>query len=140
MTEHLLKHQIQNVFSKQLRELTISGNDLEMISSEAFSTIEGGELILRIKDTRVRRLQSDIFLSLTKRLSQLTLDLRNNHINELSPSVIYGNLSWKSVGTNIVAGKWNLFCKVQRRRCKRMCTMFQEDYMCLEIRWNAIVK
>nr|XP_034180450.1 chaoptin-like [Osmia lignaria]XP_034180451.1 chaoptin-like [Osmia lignaria] len=104
VTEHLLKHQIQNVFSKQLRELTISGNDLEMISSEAFSTIEGGELILRIKDTRVRRLQSDIFLSLTKRLSQLTLDLRNNHINELSPSVIYGNLSWESVGTNMVAG------------------------------------
>ncbi|XP_076246206.1 uncharacterized protein LOC143186418 [Calliopsis andreniformis] len=104
VTEHLLKHQIQNVFTKQLRELTISGSDLEMISSEAFSTIEGGELILRIKNTRVRRLQSDIFLSLTKRLSQLTLDLRNNHINELSPSVIYGNLSWESVGTNMVAG------------------------------------
>nr|XP_033330545.1 chaoptin-like isoform X1 [Megalopta genalis] len=104
VTEHLLKHQIQNVFTKQLRELTISGSDLEVISSEAFSTIEGGELILRIKDTRVRRLQSDIFLSLTKRLSQLTLDLRNNHINELSPSVIYGNLSWESVGTNMVAG------------------------------------
>ncbi|KZC08570.1 Chaoptin [Dufourea novaeangliae] len=104
VTEHLLKHQIQNAFTKQLRELTISGNELEVISSEAFSTIEGGELILRIKDTRVRRLQSDIFLSLTKRLSQLTLDLRNNHINELSPSIIYGNLSWESVGTNMVAG------------------------------------
>ncbi|XP_001121376.4 chaoptin isoform X1 [Apis mellifera] len=104
VTEHLLKHQIQNAFTKQLRELTISGNDLESISSEAFSTIEGGELILRIRDTRVRRLQSDMFLSLTKRLSQLTLDLRNNHINELSPSVIYGNLSWESVGTNMVAG------------------------------------
>lgn len=105
VTEHLLKHQIQNAFTKQLRELTISGNDLESISSEAFSTIEGGELILRIRDTRVRRLQSDMFLSLTKRLSQLTLDLRNNHINELSPSVIYGNLSWESVGTNMVAGE-----------------------------------
>ncbi|XP_076162474.1 uncharacterized protein LOC143144199 isoform X2 [Ptiloglossa arizonensis] len=104
VTEHLLKHQIQNAFTKQLRELTISGNDLEVISSEAFSTIEGSELILRIKDTRVRRLQPDIFLSLTKTLSQLTLDLRNNHINELSPSVIYGNLSWESVGTNMVAG------------------------------------
>ncbi|OAD58266.1 Chaoptin [Eufriesea mexicana] len=104
VTEHLLEHQIQNAFTKQLRELTISGSDLEVISSEAFSTIEGGELILRIRDTRVRRLQSDMFLSLTKRLSQLTLDLRNNHINELSPSVIYGNLSWESVGTNMVAG------------------------------------
>ncbi|XP_043260675.1 chaoptin [Colletes gigas] len=104
VTEYLLKHQIQNAFTKQLRELTISGNDLEVISSEAFSTIEGGELILRIKDTRVRRLQSDIFLSLTKTLSRLTLDLRNNHINELSPSVIYGNLSWESVGTNMVVG------------------------------------
>ena len=104
ITEHLLKHQIQNAFTKQLRELTISGSDLEVISSEAFSTIEGGELILRIKNTQVRRLQSDIFLPLTKRLSQLTLDLRNNHINELSPSVIYGNLSWESVGTNMVAG------------------------------------
>ncbi|XP_011875216.1 PREDICTED: chaoptin [Vollenhovia emeryi] len=104
VTEHLLKHQIQNVFTKQLRELTITGNDLELISSEAFSTIEGGELVLRIKDTHVQRLQSDIFLSLTKRLSQLTLDLRNNHINELSPSIIYGNLSWETVGTNMVAG------------------------------------
>ncbi|XP_029173083.1 chaoptin isoform X2 [Nylanderia fulva] len=104
VTEHLLRHQIQNVFTKHLRELTITGNDLELISSEAFSTIEGGELILRIKDTHVQRLQSDIFLSLTKRLSQLTLDLRNNHINELSPSIIYGNLSWETVGTNMVAG------------------------------------
>ncbi|KAG7209858.1 hypothetical protein KM043_011460 [Ampulex compressa] len=104
VTEHLLKDQIQNAFTKQLKELTITGKDLEIISSEAFSTIEGGELILRIKDTRVRRFQSDIFLSLTKRLSQLTLDLRNNHINELSPSVIYGNLSWETVGTNMVAG------------------------------------
>ncbi|KAM0734682.1 Chaoptin [Formica fusca] len=104
VTEHLLRHQIQNVFTKQLRELTITGSDLELISSEAFSTIEGGELILRIKDTHVQRLQSDIFLSLTKRLSQLTLDLRNNHINELSPSIIYGNLSWETVGTNMVAG------------------------------------
>ncbi|XP_032675898.1 chaoptin-like isoform X1 [Odontomachus brunneus] len=104
VTEHLLKHQIQNAFTKQLRELTITGSDLELISSEAFSTIEGGELILRIKDTHIRRLQSDIFLSLTKRLSQLTLDLRNNHINELSPSIIYGNLSWETVGTNMVAG------------------------------------
>lgn len=104
VTEHSLKHQIQNAFTKQLRELTITGADLEVISSEAFSTIEGGELILRIKDTRVRRFQSDIFLSLTKRLTQLTLDLRNNHINELSPSIIYGNLSWETVGTNMVAG------------------------------------
>ncbi|XP_020280472.1 chaoptin [Pseudomyrmex gracilis] len=104
VTEHLLKHQIQNAFTKQLRELTITGSDLELISSEAFSTIEGGELILRIKDTHVQRLQSDIFLSLTKRLSQLTLDLRDNHINELSPSIIYGNLSWETVGTNMVAG------------------------------------
>lgn len=106
VTEHLLRHQIQNVFTKHLKELTITGNDLELISSEAFSTIEGGELILRIKDTHVQRLQSDIFLSLTKRLSQLTLDLRNNHINELSPSIIYGNLSWETVGTNMVAGKF----------------------------------
>ncbi|XP_014613573.1 PREDICTED: chaoptin [Polistes canadensis] len=104
ITEHLLKHQIQNAFTKQLRELTITGGDLEVISSEAFSTIEGGELILRIKNTRVRRFQSDIFLSLTKRLTQLTLDLRDNHINELSPSIIYGNLSWETVGTNMVAG------------------------------------
>lgn len=105
MMEHYLKDQIHNTFTKQLRELTITGHNLEMISPDAFSSIEGGDLILRIKDTSVRRLQSDIFLSLTKHLSQLTLDLRNNHINELSPSVIYGNLSWETVGTNMVAGK-----------------------------------
>ncbi|XP_066588883.1 chaoptin-like isoform X2 [Prorops nasuta] len=104
VTEHQLKNQIQNAFTKQLRELTITGSNLEMISADAFSSIEGGELTLRIKDTRVRRLQSDIFSPLTKRLSQLTLDLRNNHINELNPSVIYGNLSWETVGTNMVAG------------------------------------
>ncbi|XP_046740818.1 chaoptin-like [Diprion similis] len=102
--ENVLKHQIENVFSKQLKELTITGSDLQTVTSEAFSTIEGGELILRIKNTRVQRFQSDIFLSLTKRLSQLTLDLRDNHINELSPSIIYGNLSWEAVGTNMVAG------------------------------------
>lgn len=103
--EHQLTDQIQNAFTKQLKELTITGHDLEVVSQDAFSTIEGGELILRIKDTHVRRFQSDIFRSLTKHLSQLTLDLRNNHINELSPSVIYGNLSWETVGTNMVAGE-----------------------------------
>lgn len=103
--ERVLKNQIENAFPKQLKELTITGNDLETVASEAFSTIEGGELVLRIKNTRVQRFQSDIFLSLTKRLSQLTLDLRDNHINELSPSIIYGNLSWEAVGTNMVAGK-----------------------------------
>lgn len=107
MMEHYLKDQIQNTFTKQLRELTITGHNLKIISPDAFSTIVGGDLILRIKDTSVRRLQSDIFLSLTKHLSQLTLDLRNNHINELSPSVIYGNLSWETVGTNMVAGEYN---------------------------------
>ncbi|XP_015595406.1 chaoptin [Cephus cinctus] len=104
VSEHLLKYQIQNVFSKHIKELTITGHDLETISSEAFSSIEGGDFILRIRDTRVQRFQSDIFLSLTKRLSQLTLDLRDNNINELSPSIIYGNLSWEAVGTNMVAG------------------------------------
>lgn len=105
MMEPVLRDQIQNVFNKQLRELTITGQNLEAIAPDAFATIEGSELILRIKDTRVRKLQSDIFLTLTKHFSELTLDLRNNHINELSPSVIYGNLSWETVGTNMVAGK-----------------------------------
>ncbi|XP_012271913.1 chaoptin [Orussus abietinus] len=105
VTERQLKNQLENAFTKQLRELLVTGRNLEVISSEAFSSLEGGsELVLRIRDTGVRRLQPDIFLSLTKRLSQLTLDLRDNHINELSPSVIYGNLSWEAVGTNIVAG------------------------------------
>ncbi|XP_034933907.1 chaoptin [Chelonus insularis] len=104
VAEAVLKTQIHNAFTRRLRELTITGQELEIISSEAFSTIETSELILRIKDTHVRRFQSDIFLSLARRMSQLTLDLRNNHINELSPSVIYGNLSWETVGTNLVAG------------------------------------
>ncbi|XP_015126980.1 chaoptin [Diachasma alloeum] len=104
VTEPILKNQIHNAFTRRLRELTITGQELEAISPEAFSTIEGGELVLRIKGTHVRRFQSDIFLSLARRMSQLTLDLRDNHINELSPSVIYGNLSWETVGTNLVAG------------------------------------
>lgn len=104
MSERRLIDQLHNVFTKQLRELTITGRNLEHIGADAFSTIEGAELVLRIKDTQVQRLQSDIFLSLTKRLSQLTLDLRNNLINEISPSVIYGNSSWETMGTNLVAG------------------------------------
>ncbi|XP_044591646.1 chaoptin isoform X2 [Cotesia glomerata] len=104
VTEKVLSTQIHNTFTKRLRELTITGQELEAISSEAFLTIQAGKLILRIKDTHVRRFQSDIFLSLARTMSQLTLDLRNNHINELSPSVIYGNLSWETVGTNLVAG------------------------------------
>ncbi|XP_057317912.1 chaoptin-like [Microplitis mediator] len=104
VTERILKTQIHNTFTKRLRELTITGQELEAISPEAFLTIQASELILRIKDTHVRRFQSDIFLSLARTMSQLTLDLRNNHINELSPSVIYGNLSWETVGTNLVAG------------------------------------
>ncbi|KAK0079520.1 hypothetical protein PV325_001105 [Microctonus aethiopoides] len=104
VTERVLKNQIHNAFTRRLRELTITGEMLEVIAPAAFSTIESGELILRIKDTHVRRFQSDIFLSLARKMSQLTLDLRNNNINELSPSVIYGNLSWETVGTNLVAG------------------------------------
>ena len=105
VTETDLTDQLHRAFTKQLRELTITGQNLHFIASDAFVTIEGAELTLRIRDTQVQRFQSDIFLSLTKRMSQLTLDLRNNHINELSPSVIYGNLSWESVGTNMVSGE-----------------------------------
>lgn len=102
--EQQLTKQLHKAFTKQLRELTVTGQNLRYIAADAFATIEGAELILRIKDTQVQRLQSDIFSSLTKHMSSLTLDLRNNHINELSPSVIYGNLSWESVGTNMVSG------------------------------------
>ncbi|XP_014236581.1 chaoptin-like [Trichogramma pretiosum] len=104
MMETELTDQLHRSFSKQLRELTITGQNLHFIAADAFATIEGAELVLRIKDTQVQKFQSDIFLSLTKQMSSLTLDLRNNHINELSPSVIYGNLSWESVGTNMVSG------------------------------------
>ncbi|XP_058791389.1 chaoptin-like [Phymastichus coffea] len=102
--EPRLTDQLHNAFTKQLRELTITGQHLHFIAADAFKTIEGPELTLRIKDTQVERFQSDIFSSLTKHMTQLTLDLRNNHINELSPSVIYGNLSWETVGTNMVSG------------------------------------
>ncbi|XP_001604537.3 chaoptin isoform X2 [Nasonia vitripennis] len=102
--EQQLTDQLHQAFTKQLRELTITGQNLRFIAADAFATIEGAELILRIKNTQVQRFQSDIFLSLTKHMSQLTLDLRNNHISELSPSVIYGNLSWETVGTNMVSG------------------------------------
>jgi hypothetical protein len=102
--EQRLTDQLHRAFTKQLKELSITGRNLRFIGADAFATLEGAELVLRIRDTQVQRFQSDIFLSLTKRMSQLTLDLRNNHINELSPSVIYGNLSWETVGTNMVSG------------------------------------
>lgn len=117
MMEPVLTNQIQNVFTKQLRELTITGQNLESIAPEAFSTIEGGELILRIQNTRVRKLHSDLFSTLTKHFTELTLDLRNNHINELSPSIIYGNMSWETVGTNMVAGKLFQTAKKLKNQC-----------------------
>ena len=108
MIENQLTNQLHNAFTKHLKELIITGNNVNYIDSHAFSTIEGTELVLRIHNTQVQRLKSDIFFSLIKNFSQLTLDLRNNHINELSPSVIYGNLSWETVGTNMVSGMHNM--------------------------------
>ncbi|KAJ8681551.1 hypothetical protein QAD02_017343 [Eretmocerus hayati] len=104
VSEPQLSDQLHGAFGKQLRELTITGQNLRQIGASAFATIESPELVLRIRDTRVQKLQPDIFGSLGRRMAQLTLDLRNNHINELSPAVIYGNASWESVGTNLVAG------------------------------------
>lgn len=110
VTEQVLKNQIHNGFTRRLRELTITGQELETISLEAFSTIQDStQLILRIKDTHVRHFKPDLFFHLAKRISHLTLDLRNNNIKEFSPSVIYGNLSWEIVGTNFVAGKYITF-------------------------------
>lgn len=105
VTEAELIDQLHYTFTKQLRELTVTGRNLRYIDANAFATIESGELVLRITETQVQRFQSDVFSPLTRRSSQLSLDLRNNHIYELSPSVIYGNQSWESVGTYMVSGK-----------------------------------
>ncbi|XP_014213933.1 chaoptin-like isoform X2 [Copidosoma floridanum] len=104
VTESELTDQLHYTFTKQLRELTITGRNLRYIDSNAFATIESAELVLRITETQVQRFQSDVFSPLTRRSSQLSLDLRNNHIYELSPSVIYGNQSWETVGTYMVSG------------------------------------
>lgn len=106
VTEPILKNQIHNAFTRRLRELTITGQELEAITLDAFKTFEGSsELILRIKDTHVKNFQPDLFFHLAKSITQLTLDLRNNNIKEFSPSAIYGNYSWEIVGTNFVSGK-----------------------------------
>lgn len=101
----VLYDQIIGAVGPKLRELEITG-PIRKINPDAFEGIEGHELLLMIRNTLISDLP-DGFVNLFKNVAHLSLDLRNNRIERLTPEVLYKNGSeWERIGTRILQGTY----------------------------------
>ncbi|XP_076309663.1 uncharacterized protein LOC143224978 [Tachypleus tridentatus] len=86
--ESTLSHQIQWTFGAKLRDLTITGHNLQHVLPDAFLGLHHThELILRITGTGVARLPVQLLRYLAD-VRYLTLDLRENRLQKLDPGVL----------------------------------------------------
>lgn len=79
--------QVQGAFSTKLRELVVTGSDLRTILPDAFAGLATHELTVRISGTGVGRLP-DGLLKYLPDVRYLTLDLRNNRLEDMGPEVL----------------------------------------------------
>ncbi|XP_022246102.1 chaoptin-like [Limulus polyphemus] len=86
--EPTLSHQIQWTFGAKLRDLTITGHNLQHVLPDAFLGLHHThELILRITGTGITRLPHRLLRYLTD-IRYLTLDLRENNLKKMEPRVL----------------------------------------------------
>ncbi|XP_076328669.1 uncharacterized protein LOC143234861 [Tachypleus tridentatus] len=86
--ESTLSHHIQWTFGAKLRDLTITGHNLQYVLPDAFLGLHHThELILRITGTSITRLPPRLLRYLAD-IRYLTLDLRGNHLQKVEPSVL----------------------------------------------------
>ncbi|CAL1267963.1 unnamed protein product [Larinioides sclopetarius] len=85
--ESSLSHQIQSAFGTKLRELVITGSNLQRIFPDAFSGLSTHELTIRIKGTLVSEFPTGLLRYLID-VRFLTLDLRNNRLISMTQGVL----------------------------------------------------
>ncbi|XP_013787518.2 chaoptin-like [Limulus polyphemus] len=86
--EPTLSHQLQWTFGAKLRDLTITGRNLQNVLPDAFLGLHHShKLILRITGTNITRLPSQLLRYLAD-IRYLTLDLRNNCLQKMERSVL----------------------------------------------------
>ncbi|GIZ00902.1 chaoptin [Caerostris extrusa] len=85
--ESTLSHQVQRAFGTKLRELVITGINLQKILPDAFSGLSTHELTIRICNTMVSRFPDGLLRYLPD-VRYLTLDLRNNQLTTMGPGVL----------------------------------------------------
>ena len=102
----LLTDQILGAFGPKLRELEITGQSLHTVTLDAFDGIESQQLRLAIRGTRLKQLPRG-FYKVFQNVAHLSLDLRDNRLETLSPEVLYHNAShWEAVGTKVLQGTY----------------------------------
>ncbi|XP_003738743.1 chaoptin [Galendromus occidentalis] len=103
--EPVLSYQLQWAFAtSKLRELQITGSSLRSILPDAFLGLEKmHELVLRIRHTSVTELPDGLLRYLTD-VRFLTLDLRSNLLQSISPRVLESKRMSYSKGTQFLAG------------------------------------
>ena len=71
-----------------------------------YTGIESQELLLAIRDTNLRELPKGLH-KMFKNVVHLSIDLRNNQLETLSPEVFYdtSEQSWERQGTKVLKGK-----------------------------------
>ncbi|KFM61030.1 Chaoptin, partial [Stegodyphus mimosarum] len=82
-----LSHQLQFTFGTKLRELTITGRNLQYILPDAFQGLRTHELVLRITGTSISRLPKG-FLKYLADIRYLTLDVRGNYLTTMDEEVL----------------------------------------------------
>ncbi|GFQ66391.1 hypothetical protein TNCT_671951 [Trichonephila clavata] len=85
--ESTLSHQVQSAFGTKLRELVITGSNIQRIFPDAFSGLITHELAIRIRGTLVSVFPTGLLRYLSD-VRFLTLDLRNNQLTTMIPEVL----------------------------------------------------
>ncbi|KFM75099.1 Chaoptin, partial [Stegodyphus mimosarum] len=85
--ESTLSHQVQRAFGTKLRELVITGSNLQRILPDAFAGLSTHELTIRISGTLVNKFPDGLLRYLPD-VRYLTLDFRNNQLTTMGPEVL----------------------------------------------------
>ncbi|CAD7085443.1 unnamed protein product [Hermetia illucens] len=108
---HVIESAIQDdLFAKfsnntKLNLVEIFGKNVQSISGNALAGLKNNhKLKIRIRNTKISDLPPGIFFVLSK-VPQLTIDISDNKITNLSPDSFYPNASsWDAVGTRSIIG------------------------------------
>lgn len=127
LEEGILDKQLQCLSNRKIRHLEITGRNVKTIDRNAFSRfIKNPNLLLRISNTEIEELPPGVFAHMYK-ISYLTIDLRGNMLQYLSPEIFYGNsTTWKNVGTTLVSGEKDILFRELASYQKLNWSLFRE--------------
>lgn len=103
--EDTLGDQLRNLSLPRLRHLVVTGRALSHLLPGALGSLRHcRELVVEISGTSVQDVPSGFFSDLAQ-TAHLSINLRDNNLQSLSPAAFYSNAtSWEHVGTKLIAG------------------------------------